>query len=292
MVCPQTANDHSTSIQETTKSVHAETVRVVDEQMKDLDVQMRDLDDFVTRARSQNADHLARQTSSTEQFSETVATTFADMATYSEEALDRIRVLGEEVESGAEQLRADLTSLDENLSQPLAVLRDDIQSTLLKEYEPTGETPQKLTYQYPTELPHTAAPDILIAGMADAPTPGKAAAPPVFPDIDFSASVYSPPRPPSIGIPELTSRNPLSMSLREVNPNVTTGSLMFDPSISIMSLPAGAENATLPLLKRSIRGTGARNPKKHLTSLVEGRENMLPSDFSQSTSRRKSPRLH
>ena len=252
---------------------------------------MRDLDDFVTRARSHNAEHLARQTSSTEQFSETVATTFGDMATYSEEALDRIRVLGEEVESGAEQLRADLAPLDENLSQPLAVLRDDIQSTVLKEYEPTGETPQKLTYQYPTELPHTASHDILIAGMADAPTPGKSAAPPVFPDIDFSA-VYSPPGPPSIGIPELTSRNPLSMSLREVNPNVTTGSLMFDPSVSIMSLPAVGENATLPLLKRGTRGVGARNTKKHLTSLVEGRENMLPGDFSQSTSRRKSPRLH
>lgn len=43
-----TAADHSTSIQNTTRSVHAETVRVVNEQLADLDTQMRDLDTFVT----------------------------------------------------------------------------------------------------------------------------------------------------------------------------------------------------------------------------------------------------
>ena len=50
----QAANQHSTSIQDTTKSVHAETVREVDEQMQDLHEKMASLDDFVTRDRSQN----------------------------------------------------------------------------------------------------------------------------------------------------------------------------------------------------------------------------------------------
>ena len=56
----QHAAARSTSIQETTKSVQAETVRVVEEQMEDLHEQMTSLDDFVTRARSQNAEHNER----------------------------------------------------------------------------------------------------------------------------------------------------------------------------------------------------------------------------------------
>ncbi|CAI4218898.1 unnamed protein product [Parascedosporium putredinis] len=49
--------------------------------------------------------------------------------------------------------------------------------------------------------------------------------------------------------------NPMSMSLREINPNLTS-SFSFDPSVSTMSLPA--ENMTLPMLKRPTRGKGKK----------------------------------
>jgi kinesin family protein 11 len=56
----------------TTKSVHAETVRIVDEQMKDIETQMSALDDFVTRARSQNAQHHDSHAQSLQKLSATV----------------------------------------------------------------------------------------------------------------------------------------------------------------------------------------------------------------------------
>ncbi|KAH8883644.1 kinesin-domain-containing protein [Thozetella sp. PMI_491] len=285
------ANDHSQSIQNTTKSVHAETIRVVDEQIKDLDTQMKDLDDFVTRARLQNSQRLEQHDKSIGKLSETVEKSYSSISTHFTDSFARVEKFGGEVETTTAAMQGSLNPVDETICRPLADLREDIQATMLQEYEPTGETPEKMAYQYPASLPQTEAHEALIASMADAPTPTKAAPPSIFNDLDFSSLARSPSHPPSPGASE-TSRNPLSMSLREVNPNLTTGSIMFDPSASIISLPAISENATLPLLKRSTRTGATRNAKKHTAVMAGGRENLPPSAFSESLSRRKSPRLH
>jgi kinesin family protein 11 len=178
--------------------------------------------------------------------------------------------------------------LDEHLCQPLGALREDISSTTIREYEPTGETPQKMQYQYPTELPRTQPAHALLAGMEGAPTPSKAA-PLVFNDPDDLEVDRSATRLRSSSLaPE---RNPLSMSLREVNPNLTTTSLMFDPSASTISIMSTVNENTVPLFKKSTTRSSRSTRGKAVVTL-EGRENVPPSAFSQSASRRKSPRLH
>lgn len=285
------ANEHSTSIQNTAKSVHIETIRVVDEQKNDLDVQMKDLDDFVTRARSENSDHHQQHADSMQCLSETVEKSFSNISTHFTKTFDRVRNLGDDMEADSQKLKGALVPLGENICRPLSNLRDDINSTALREYEPTGETPEKKSYQYPTELPRTEAPEVLVAGLHDAPSPSKAA-PVIFNDLDLLGSPSSMPQAPS---PRSShSRNTISMSLREVNPNLTTGNILLDPSASTMSMPAIQENTTMPLFKRSttsMKPPVTRHAKKQAVA-YEGSENMPPGVFSQSATRRKSPRLN
>ncbi|KAL2259750.1 hypothetical protein VTK26DRAFT_6454 [Humicola hyalothermophila] len=235
-----TANKHSTSIQTTTKSVHAETVRVVEEQMEDLDVQMQDLDGFVARAKSQNANHHERHAESVRNVNTTVSKSFDSISDHFKQTFDRVRHLGDDMSAEAGAMRDSLPPLDEKVCQPLGQLRDDIKSTELREYEPTGESPEKVAYQYPRELPRTAAHDELIAGLhaqqsqtrddsdeaaedGDAtptPTPTPCRSNPatgtvVLPDPD-TTPVRSPVRPTSS-----SSRLSEGMSLREVNPNIS-----------------------------------------------------------------------
>ncbi|KAK3393839.1 putative kinesin-related protein bimC [Podospora didyma] len=301
-------NTHSSSIQTTTKSVHAETVRVVDEQIRDLDVQMRDLDGFVSRAKSQNAEHHGQHTVSVRNLSSTVEKSFSSISDRFKNSLGRVKDLSDEVETEAQSLQESLQPLDEGVCQPLASLRDDIQNTVLREYEPTGDTPEKIQYQYPTELPVTSSHDALLADMRDEPTPSKPAAPvdvpievpAIFSDLSFTPppTFKSPPLPKrSSSVEPRNNSNPLGMSLREVNPNMTTGNIAFDPSVSIMSIPpAMAAETTVPLLKKTTRQKPTRLARKVVASVAEGVENVPPRDrlgevFAQGGSRRKSPRL-
>jgi len=128
----QAANGHSTSIQNTTRSVHAETVRVVDEQMKDLDVQMRALDDFVTRARSENSQHHDRHGQSMEKLSSTVGASIAGITDRFKDGLERVEEVGDAMETEATELHNSLEPLDETLCQPLTQLKEDIASTVLR----------------------------------------------------------------------------------------------------------------------------------------------------------------
>ncbi|KAK4038378.1 P-loop containing nucleoside triphosphate hydrolase protein [Parachaetomium inaequale] len=302
-----TANKHSTSIQTATKSVHAETVRAVEEQIQDLDVQMQDLDDFVARAKTQNASHHERHAESVQGLNTTVEQSFSNISGHFKETFDRVNTLGEEMDADAQKLGDALDPLDDDICQPLAELREDVQSTELREYEPTGETPEKIQYHYPTDLPRTAAYDALLAAMRESPTPtpckpspGPSPSPAVLPDLDLTP-VRSPARPTS-------SDSHHSEGLREVNLNLTTatGSIMFDPADSVLSLPPASATANnsdsamplpLPLLKPT---TNTRTRSSRLSKRVggiaavlaaEGAENVPPSSVMRSSTRRKSPRL-
>lgn len=281
------ANGHSSSIQTTTKSVHAETVRVVNEQLRDLDVQMKDLDDFVTHARSHNSQHHAQHDESLQQLSTTVETSFGNISADSKATYKRVKDLGDAMDADTMKLREHLDPIEEDFRQPLATLREDISSTILREYEPTGDTPARIQYQYPTELPRTAAHQTLIGSVPDVPSPSKATQP-IFNDFDTSDRARSPSRPTSSGLG--LERNPLSMSLREVNPNLTTGSLMFDPSASTMSVMSTLNENTVPLFKKST--SRHKHGKTKGAVVLGGRENVPPTEFSQSVSKRKSPRLN
>lgn len=148
---------------------------MVDQQIKDLDVQMKDLDDFVTRAKTQNAEHHEQHAESMRNLDDAVEKSFTTISERFVSTFNRVHQISQEMDTDINQLSDTLPPLDEELVQPLSSLRHDIQNTLLHEYEPTGETPAKVQYQYPTDLPRTQAHDVLIAGMRDAPTPSKPA---------------------------------------------------------------------------------------------------------------------
>lgn len=270
---------------------------MVNEQMKDLEVQMTDLDDFVTRARSENAEHHSRHTDSMANLSDTVGTSFSNISSHYQGTFSRVQTLGSAMETDVEQLQDDLRPIDESFCQPLSKLRHDIASTDLREYQPTGETPEKVQYQYPTQLPRTASHERLIAGTHNGlatqtpsrptTTPGKhTPAPQVFNDFDDSERARSPSRPTSS---DSAGCNPLSSSLREMNTNLTTGSLMFDPSASIKSLLPSLDENTVPIVKKNTSRIPHKGQNKKMR--LDGVENLSHDELSQSTSRRRSARL-
>ncbi|KAI1816832.1 kinesin-domain-containing protein [Poronia punctata] len=331
-----TANTHSVSIQDTTKSVNAETIRVVFEQKKDLDDQMTSLDDFVTRARSQNAQHHEQHTQSMDELSSTVESSYRKIGNHFNESNCRVEEMGSDVDKEVYAAEDAVEPLLDTICRPLADLRDDISNTTIQEYQPTGETPQKVTYDYPTELPRTQAHSSLLAKFNGEPSPSKAfttaAAAPIFVDADPTLSENrSPSRPASnsTSTDEAMShhhhhhhngRNPLTTSLRELHPNVNSNASFVDHHhhhrsstihgvVEEDSIP---EDTTMPLVKKS-RTTSSTKSSTRMSSKktstlgvgvgVEGRENLLPplatvipgggkEIFSQSITRRKSPRLN
>lgn len=257
-------------------------------------MQMTALDDFVTRARSENADHHNQHFVSVASLTGTVATSFSNISSHYKETFSRVQNLGDDMDLNIQQLQGSLQPLDDELAQPLSMLRESIITTGLHEYEPTGETPEKTEYRYPTRLPRTGSHDRLISGMRGVHTPSRTAATParrtpaapqVFTDFDDSERARSPSRPVSSD----SSRAPLGESLREVNTKLTTNTILFEPSASTMSLLPTADENTAPTVKKST----SKIPHKHSNKKMrlDGIENLPPSELSQSVGRRRSPRL-
>ena len=165
MLTFQDVNTRNTAIQNTTKSVHNETVRIVDAQLKDMAVQMAALDEFVGRAREQNGRH---HTSHCENLG-SLATNFQQAFMSADDSLETASVRIQEHTTAVEQ---DLTSLGDKLStlsdviqHPIAELQSTIASNPLTEYKVTGETPQKKNWIYSRNLPRTEAHHVLLARL-------------------------------------------------------------------------------------------------------------------------------
>ncbi|KAG7293444.1 hypothetical protein NEMBOFW57_003495 [Staphylotrichum longicolle] len=314
-----TANKHSTSIQTTTKSVHAETVRVVEEQIQDLDVQMQDLDDFVSRAKSQNASHHERHAESVQSLNTTVEQSFSNISGHYKETFDRVQTLGDEMDTNTQKLTSALTPLDSNICEPLASLRADVQKTDLAEYEPTGTTPERTHYAFPRTLPRTAAhADLLAALRDDSPTatpikssPSTNTTPTILPDINLTPAKSSPPATPTPQAatpPSAAGLRDSSLHTLNLNPSVTSGAVLFDPTTVVFSPPppppaANGEPAppapqlkpnaanALPRATRASRMAGKRVGGLGGLGVgaAEGAENVPPA--MRSSTRRKSPRL-
>ncbi|TQV96224.1 kinesin family protein (BimC) [Cordyceps javanica] len=318
------ASEQSTAIQNTAHSVHAETVRVVDEQVEDLGSKMHALDDFVTHARTENTTHHESHGQLVQSLSNTVEQSFGNISSHFKSTFDRVKNVGEEMELDTNDMREAVEPLNSQLCQPLANLREGISSTTLQEYQPTGDTPQKAVYQYPTVLPRTnnttdatfdeedermpASPlvsmdrsvdqdqtivfaDLSSQSQQPAPISTKASSSSPRPSSAKSAATA-----PALSSSDdgVTDKTQLGASLREVNPNVTSNltastPLGFEPRASTISMPA--EDATIPLLKRSTRTVRGVAGVKRPGVAAEGRENFPPSALTAVGSKRKSPRL-
>ncbi|RCI12357.1 hypothetical protein L249_0216 [Ophiocordyceps polyrhachis-furcata BCC 54312] len=148
-----TAGEQSATMQAVARSVHAQTARVVDKQVDGLDEQMEMLDRLVARAR---ADKVARhdEEAQTERArAQTVDQSLGGLATQLTTVTDRVRELGDEVDAAA--LADELGPLDDHVRGPLERLRLGFSTSALREYQPTGQTPRKVVYTFPTTLPRT-----------------------------------------------------------------------------------------------------------------------------------------
>jgi kinesin family protein 11 len=166
------ATQHSTSIKDTTTSVHASTVKTVEAQMAHLDTQLQSLDDIVSQIREQNNTHHAAHTTSLADLSSTVQASYSSIGEHLSSSFERVQSLEADVSAQAGTLKDTLPSLsaDANIRAPLHELRENIGSQNLIEYNPTGETPQRVSYQIPSSLPRTEAHENLLSRLRDRPT--------------------------------------------------------------------------------------------------------------------------
>lgn len=291
------ANKHNASLQATTRSVHDETVRIVDEQMLDVSTQMQTLDDFVTRARAQNAEHHDLHAQSLRGLSITVKSSYDNIGTHFASTYGRVKDLGDEMTSKTAALTDNLTPLDDSLRQPLANLRTNISKTAIHEYEPTGETPQKVQYQYPKHLPRTESHETLLAALRRPQvmaSPSKVVAPVVYND-------STPTGDDEVAFIPISEPENKPTGLREIDVNIHAGILNSEIRSLSQSLSSTGSARSVdfdgsgqPPLKKQATGKipKPKIPKKSSVFSLEGRENAIPGSevFAQSTGRRRSPR--
>ncbi|KAJ5251162.1 hypothetical protein N7489_001572 [Penicillium chrysogenum] len=155
----ETFDQRNASIHRATEAVHQETVRIVDAQMSDMGTQMEALDDFVAKARSQNGrfheSHLGSLNSMAKNVRESRSNVYGQLDGFT----GRVEQLQGDVDMHTENLQQTTAPLHAEVRQPLLEMRSNIQSHPLKEYVPTGITPQKRRYEYPSEMPQTEAHD-------------------------------------------------------------------------------------------------------------------------------------
>jgi kinesin family protein 11 len=261
--------------------------------MKDVGLQMQALDDFVARARLQNAQHHDVHSQSLHGLLTIARSSYGNISNHFTSSYERVRGLGVEMSEKTGTLGETLLQVDSTLRQPLAELRSNIAMTTLQEYVPTGETPQKIQYQYPTELPRTEAHETLLAALRRPKSASFSGSPTKTIPVVFNDT-------PTQSMSDFTlhsTTGPLQtptsvLGLREIDANVNAGSLTSSAE-SAASILTGDVTGKIPSLKRSVTGTGIKAPrsiKKPAVVALEGRENSMVPSFSQSTGRRRSPR--
>ena len=271
--------------------------------MKDIETQMAALDDFVTRAQSQNAQHYDSHVQSLQKLSDSVNSSYSNIGEHFTSTYERVRGLDKEMSTKTIALQQTLEPLDSVLRQPLSELRGTIINTNIQEYQRTGETPQKIQYTYPIELPKTEAHEALLATLrqpssSSDKSPSKnsmRSVPVVFNDGPDSSSAlrdFSQSTRIRASSADLEQRPTTSGSagLREMDVNVNVNAMA--------GLVPGEDAAPLtvnPSFKRSLSAAGGKLPvlkngKKSVIN-IEGRENSVSSLLSQSTGRRRSPRI-
>lgn len=147
------------TIQRATESVHQETVRIVDAQMKDVSQQLTALDDFVAKARSHNGRFHEAHLGSLNTMSENVKGSYSALDEKLGGFGEHIDQLREDAAMHTDSLEQTTAPLHKDIRQPLLDLRSAIRNRPMKEYIPTGVTPQKRRYEYPSSLPRTEAHD-------------------------------------------------------------------------------------------------------------------------------------
>jgi len=132
---------------------------------------MAALDEFVTRARSQNECDHKTHAESLQGLSAGAHQIFTSCSQILDSISQNLLVFGTNNSTELSTLQANLSPLTEKVHQALAQLQHAIESARPKEYSPTGETPQKKDWTYPTTLPQTEDRESMIARLRGLPDP-------------------------------------------------------------------------------------------------------------------------
>lgn len=255
--------------------------------MKDVASQMQALDDFVTRARSHNERHHETHLQSLQGLSSIVKQSYNGLGNRLTTVHDRVLFLEGVVTTGTSALEASLPPLASAIQIPLSDLRQEIAGAPMKEYSPTGETPQKTQYVFPTTLPRTEPHDRILAKLS---RPSSSSSPSHIPASPNKPVIYN-------DIPPVTLPQPSSarlvedevkpIGLREIDLNITANARHSDPTPSFSSpiaklLSADSISMGPPPLKRQAT-MESKLPQKLGSSTkaaavlkLEGRENAPP----------------
>ncbi|EOD48270.1 putative kinesin-ii 85 kda subunit protein [Neofusicoccum parvum UCRNP2] len=306
------ANEHTTSLRQTTASVHEETVSIVNTQMENMDSQLHSLDDIVTRVRAQNDVHHANHTESLSALASNVQASYSNIGEHFNTSFSRIQDVSSDMEAKTATLQATLPLLAEDgeIRGPLRTLREEIEHQALQEYAPTGETPQVTKYTYPTALPRTEGQDSFLSKLRNkAPSSRSTTASPqkspskgmVFTDIPpaeeepttITATTTIIPTAPATVRPNSAASDTSTGGLREIDPNTInppiTESASAPPTVALKIDSPTLMAAQPPLKRQHSDRTESKLPmKKKATRMtvagaqgVVDREN-LPQDFSKS----------
>ena len=162
----QHAEEYSSNIQNTTQSIHAQTVKLVDEQIQEVDVKMRVLDGFVTRARTENEGHHERFTATFNNLSKTAKDSYDSLSTDVSEMQCGVEVFGQEMVICTEDIKSSIEPFTAAAQKPLAELRVDIAAANFSEYVSTAQTPRRRKYAYPNKLPRTEPHEEILANLS------------------------------------------------------------------------------------------------------------------------------
>lgn len=288
--------DRNASIQKATESVHQETVRIVDAQMEGMATQMEALDDFVTKARSQNGAQHEAYMSTFGELVNNVKESYTSMGGEFNGLDDRVHAFENMVTQQKDSINQSVVPFSEDVRQPLEELRKNIQGAPMSEYQPTGNTPPRTSYEYVQTLPQTEPHTSLIAKfkqgtqLLPASLEGDELAPLVSPSKSRLGSpsktrVYNDAE-DEVGESTTTAVTSSNTGLREVDINVAAKPLkssnpLSSPEVSKIITIEKDDDSTLPPLKKQQTYSDSKLPQKALLPrrvpagiTLDGRENL------------------
>lgn len=296
------ATQHSDLLKDTTTSVHANTVKTVETQMVHLDTQLHSLDDIVSRIREQNNVHHTAHTASLTTLSSTVQSSYSSIGDHLSTSFERVQSLESDVSAQQNTLRETLSSLsaDATIRAPLHELRETVEGQNLIEYNPTGQTPQRVNYHIPSTLPRTEDHDAILSRLRDPPTASDDATrsptkQPIFIDATTSpestTELFLPSKPDfSRSVSAHAQNHTAPISLRELDVNIVAQESAHTQPLPLTSRSSDSAAMAGPPNKK-LKGSeeGSKLPmKKMMRKTVGGgmgkdeRENLSITNFSSS----------
>ena len=296
------ATQHSDLLKDTTTSVHANTVKTVETQMAHLDTQLHSLDDIVSRIREQNNVHNTAHTASLATLSSTVQSSYSSIGEHLSTSFERVQSLEADVSAQQSTLKETLSSLsaDATIRAPLHELRETVGAQNLIEYNPTGQTPQRVNYHIPSNLPRTEDHETILSRLRDHPvssddTTRSPTKQPIFIDATSSADSTTelfPPAKPDFtrSISAHAQNHTAPISLRELDVNIVAQESAHTQPLPLVSRSSDSVVMAAPPNKK-LKGSdeGSKLPmKKMMRKTVGGgagkeeRENLSITNFSSS----------